>query len=77
MNIEEEVFDESYEITLKRLEDRSDQEGFDVSEFEGELEHLQRYEGQDWTGRGEIKNSEISAQVLAYQVFLYRWKQRN
>lgn len=76
MSIEEEIFDEAYELTLKHLHARAELEDFDISLVEGELVHLQRYEGQDWSGRGEIKNSEISAQVTAYQVFLYRWKQK-
>lgn len=75
MNLEEDIFNESYELTLKRLEALSKLEGFHISKLEGELEHLFRYEEQDWAGRGEIKNSEISAQVMAYQVFIRRWKQ--
>ncbi len=75
-SIEEIIFDESYEVTMKRLDFVSAQEGFEISQLEGELVHLARYEGQDWVGRGELKNSEISAQVLAYQVFIKRWKDR-
>ncbi len=75
--IEQEIFDQSYEDTLKRLEQLSRRPGFDIAEFEGELVHLMRYEGQDWTGRGEVKNSEISGQILAYQAFIFRWKKKH
>jgi len=74
MDLREDVFHESYELTYNRLTSLSKLEGFDISLFEGELEHLMRYEEQDWAGRGEIKNSEISGQVMAYQVFIRRWK---
>ena len=76
-SIEQIIFDESYDLTMKRLEHASSREGFEIDELEGELVHLTRYEGQDWVGRGELKNSEISAEVLAYQVFIKRWKDRH
>ena len=63
-------------MTLKRLDYSASRDTFDISQLEEDLFHLVRYEGQDWVGRGELKNSEISAQVLAYQVFIKRWKER-
>jgi len=34
-----------------------------------------RYIGQDWAGRGEIKNAEIAGQIYAYQIFIKRFKE--
>jgi len=72
--VEETVFDESYVMTLRQLVDRSRLEGFSIALLEDELDTLQKYEGLDWTGRGEVKNAEIRGQILAYQAFILRWK---
>ncbi|MCF7952639.1 MAG: hypothetical protein K9K78_00985 [Spirochaetales bacterium] len=74
MSVEDNVFDESYEMTLLRLKDISESPDFSLKVFEKELDTLQKFEGLDWTGRGEIKNAEIRGQILAYQAFIYRWK---
>ena len=73
MSIEERIREEEYERTFKRLTHRSELEGFSIDELKQELHHLQIYEGQDWAGRGEIKNAEISGQIYAYLIFLKRW----
>ncbi|MDN5334871.1 MAG: hypothetical protein PWP59_2133, partial [Sphaerochaeta sp.] len=33
------------------------------------------YEGQDWVGRGELKNSEIQGQIYAYIAFIGKMKE--
>lgn len=43
--------------------------------LEGELHHLTVYEGQDWVGRGELKNSEIQGQIYAYIAFIGKMKE--
>ncbi|PKL14556.1 MAG: hypothetical protein CVV52_01265 [Spirochaetae bacterium HGW-Spirochaetae-8] len=74
MSIEQRILDEEYERTLNRLMQRSSLGGFTLDEVIQELRHLQIYEGQDWAGRGEIKNAEIAGQIYAYQIFIKRWK---
>jgi hypothetical protein len=74
MSIEQRILDEEYERTLNRLNERSRFVAFHMDDVVQELRHLQIYEGQDWAGRGEIKNAEISGQIYAYQVFIKRWK---
>ncbi len=74
MSIEQRILDEEYERILNRLTHRSSQLSFIIDEVIQELHHLQIYEGQDWAGRGEIKNAEIAGQIYAYQVFIKRWK---
>jgi hypothetical protein len=64
--IEEIVFQNAFESTLRFLHDRVQSGTMTLAEAEGELHHLSIYEGQDWGGRGEIKNSEIQGQVYAY-----------
>jgi hypothetical protein len=77
MSIEEEVFDNHYEITMKHLQQLSGKEGFDIHQIKGELLTLTKYEGLDWTGRGGIKEAEISGAILAYQAFIMRWEGKN
>lgn len=69
------TFDENFERTLARLRAESEKPGFDVATVEGELSALYVYEGQDWTGRGELKHAEIKGSILAYQTFLRRWRE--
>jgi len=45
-------------------------------DIEGELHHLTIYEGQDWVGRGELKNNEIQGQIYAYIAFIDRLKKQ-
>ncbi len=72
MDTEEKIFNQEYERTLGMLKQRSEAQGFDLETVKQELSYLEIYEGQDWTGRGELKHAEISAQILAYQVFIRR-----
>ena len=69
----EEIFKESYKATLAILDLRSKNKLFKIESLKGELDTLYIQEGLDWTGRGEIKNSEISGQIAAYQVFLHNY----
>ena len=72
--IEEVVFHESFETTLQFLQYRAEKDNLTLADIEGELHHLTIYEGQDWGGRGEIKNSEIQGQIYAYLEFIQRMK---
>jgi hypothetical protein len=70
MNIGDHIFKKSYNETLAMLEVKSRDESFEISDAHGELNTLYVYEDLDWIGRGEIKNSEISGAIAAYQVFI-------
>ena len=74
MSIEDHQFEESYKNTLYKLEETSKTSDFSIDETKRELQALYTYEGQDWIGRGEIKQADISGSINAYQVFLFRWK---
>jgi hypothetical protein len=74
--LEEEVFDSQYEITMNRLKEQALAQDFTIEKLKGELQSLVKYEGLDWTGRGNLKAAEISGAILAYQAFIYRYKNR-
>ncbi|MDT4762076.1 hypothetical protein [Sphaerochaeta sp. PS] len=71
---EELAFRDAYENTLQFLENRIKLSNLALSDLEGELHHLTIYEGQDWGGRGELKNSEIQGQIYAYLAVIDRVK---
>lgn len=75
MTIEEHTLDTAYETMLDQLTMRSEFSNFTINEIESELHHLLIYQGQDWVGRGEIKNAEIQGHVYAYQIFIKRYKE--
>lgn len=70
--IEDITFDTSYESTYESLKIRYKYHDVDIEAMRRELESLYTFEGLDWTGRGEIKNSEIQGTIAAYQVFLLK-----
>ncbi len=65
-------YNSNYEKTLAHLEEQKKRVNFCREDIEKELEALYIYEGQNWDGRGEIKDAEISSSIAAYQVFLSR-----
>lgn len=75
MNTEEIVEDDAFDDTMKHLEFVASQEGFDIQQVQEELKSIEKYEGLDWTGRGELKAAEISGTILAYQAFIMRYKE--
>lgn len=77
MSIESTILDTEYELMLTHLEFRSEMENFSIEDVRMELEHLLVFQGQDWVGRGELKNAEIQGHVYAYEVFLKRWRDRH
>ncbi|NCB01344.1 MAG: hypothetical protein EOM67_04150 [Spirochaetia bacterium] len=74
MNIEQQILDSEYDIMYNHLTVRSTLSSFSIEEIESELHHLLIYQGQDWVGRGELKNAEIQGHVYAYQIFIKRYK---
>lgn len=76
LTTEERIFQDAYDTTLAFLETRYTLTNMNIADFEGELHHLTIYEGQDWAGRGELKNSEIQAQIYAYIAFIENLKKQ-
>ena len=72
MDIEQHVFDDSYEDTIAALEVRLKNGTITLDDAREELKHLCIYEGQDMVGRGELKQAEISGMIMAYQAFIMR-----
>ena len=74
MKTEEIIFDDSYELTLAKLNSGAEKPDFQLDRVRNKLDALYKYEGLDWTGRGELKQAEISGAILAYQVFINELK---
>ena len=74
---EEQAFHDGYDSTMQFLENRIRFSNLKVNDLEGELHHLTIYEGQDWVGRGELKNSEIQGQIYAYMAAIDTMKNKN
>jgi len=74
---EEQAFHDGYDSTMQFLENRIKFANLKVIDLEGELYHLTVYEGQDWVGRGELKNSEIQGQIYAYMAIIDNMKKEN
>lgn len=77
MNVEDKAFDDSYQSTLDKLQIAQQDPNFDIATAKAELESLYLYEVLDWTGRGEIKNSDISGAIAGYQVFIHNYTKQN
>jgi hypothetical protein len=74
---EEQAFHDGYDSTMQFLENRIKFANLKVIDLEGELYHLTVYEGHDWVGRGELKNSEIQGQIYAYMAVIDTLKKKN
>ena len=74
---EEIAFNDGYDTTMQFLENRIKIANLKVTDLEGELYHLTVFEGQDWVGRGELKNSEIQGQIYAYMAVIDTLKKKN
>ncbi len=77
LSAEEQAFHDGYDTTMQFLENRMRIANLKISDLEGELHHLTVYEGQDWVGRGELKNSEIQGQIHAYIAVIDTMKKKN
>lgn len=73
MSIDDKIFQDSYKETLAMLELKSKAEFFEIEAIKGQLDTLYIHEGLDWTGRGSVKNSEISGTIAAYQIFIHNY----
>ncbi|MDD3057354.1 MAG: hypothetical protein PHY87_01295 [Sphaerochaeta sp.] len=71
---EQNAFHTAYDTTLHYLRTRQQVSKQNLIDVEGELFHLTVYEGQDWGGRGILKNAEIQGQIYAYIAFINEMK---
>jgi len=71
---EQHAFHEAYDTTLHYLRTRQKISPLNMIDLEGEYYHLTVYEGQDWGGRGVLKNAEIQGQIYAYLAFMNQLK---
>lgn len=71
----ESVFDDTYNSIYNKLFISLKSDNFEIQEIEQQLEALYQYDGMAWTGRADIKQSEIEGQILAYQAFIKRYKE--
>jgi hypothetical protein len=71
---EQQAFHDAYDTTLQYLRTRQHISKQKLIDVEGELYHLTVYEGQDWGGRGVLKNAEIQGQIYAYLAFINEMK---
>jgi len=77
-NIEDTIYKEAFEKTYKflysGLSDNLEQDIFDLSNG---LESLLTYYDNNYTGRGEISQSRIAAEIAATELVLLELKQRH
>ena len=76
MKTEDFIFESNFDSTMQILETSAQDPAFTIERVRNELESLYKYEGLDWTGRGELKNAEIGGSIMAYQIFLKKWNDR-
>ncbi|MCY1151839.1 MAG: hypothetical protein PQJ49_03090 [Sphaerochaetaceae bacterium] len=77
IDIYQDVFDKTYQTILVALENRSKKADFSIQNIKGELLSFYRYDGLDWTGRGETKQAENDGAILAYEVFIERYEKEH
>lgn len=66
----DETFDSVYaQMTLKKNTDPE----FTKSQLDELIRHMYCNQGNDWEGRGEIKDIILSATIAACEVFLHNW----
>lgn len=64
------ILDDTFDVVLKTLYERRKLNDFSFENIKKELESYYKYDGLDWTGRGETKQAEIDGTIMAYQVFI-------
>ncbi|MGD1823525.1 MAG: hypothetical protein ACPKM0_12295 [Pleomorphochaeta sp.] len=66
----EKICDDTFNVVLRTLEEKKHRDDFSLENIKKELESYYKYEGLDWTGRGDTKQAEIEGTIMAYQVFI-------
>jgi len=70
IDLYEKIVDNTFDVVLMTLENRRDIDDFSLENIKKELESYYKYDGLDWTGRGDTKQAEIDGTIMAYQVFI-------
>jgi hypothetical protein len=71
----EERYRQLYEEYLTLAEHRLRYDpSFDLDDLRGLLASTYEFEGHDWVGRGEPKNTAIAARIAAYEQVIARWE---
>lgn len=65
------VFDEE---TLGLERRRKNDPNCTLQDLQGVLKNLYILDGNDWTGRGQLQDSTLSATIAAYELFINQWK---
>jgi hypothetical protein len=68
------LYERNYKQTLAHLEAQKNSSSWDLEDIKKELEALYIYEGQAWSGRGELKEAEIGSSIAAYEAFLSQFE---
>lgn len=67
----DEKYAEVYAEELRGLERRMENDrNCTLGDLEGILKHLYIYYGNDWTGRGMLQDTVLSATIAAYEYFI-------
>jgi len=69
----QQLFDSYCTLTEHR---RRNDPTFTIDELRGLLASAYEFEGQDWAGRGEPKNTGIAARIAAFEHVLAQWERR-
>jgi len=73
--IMDDKYTEIYEEELRGIERRRQQDpNLTVEMLEGTLQALYHIEGDDWEGRGPLRDEMISAEIAAYETYIHNWK---
>ncbi|MCR5291078.1 MAG: hypothetical protein K6E51_13880 [Treponema sp.] len=68
-------YDEIYEEEIRGIERRRQQDpNLTIDMLEGTLQALYNIEGDDWEGRGPLRDEMISAQIAAHEAYIAQWK---
>ncbi|HHU37330.1 MAG TPA: hypothetical protein GXZ47_08890 [Treponema sp.] len=67
----QEVFNEE---TLGLERRRAHDPNCTLQDLQGTLKNLYILDGNNWTGRGQLQDSTMSATIAAYEGFIEKWK---
>ncbi len=68
------LFDDTYECVYEGLIYKKEHdEGFTIEYLKGLLQSLYTEHGNDWIGKGEIKEITEAATIAACETVLYNW----
>jgi hypothetical protein len=77
IDLYEQISDDTYYAILKSLQTRSETQEFSLEKVKGELESFYKYEGLDWTGRGDVLQAQIEGSIMAFEVFIVQYEKEN